>query len=46
MNIQNTVSNKTVAHYLQRFGLVGFTFFFIKGLLWLFVPLLTLAVMN
>jgi len=25
-------------HFLKRMGLAGFTFFFLKGLLWLLVP--------
>jgi hypothetical protein len=30
-------------HWLKRMGVVGFWFFFIKGLLWLLIPLLILA---
>ena len=28
------------AHWLRRLGLAGFAFFFVKGLLWLIVPML------
>lgn len=28
------------AHWLRRLGLAGFAFFFVKGLLWLIVPVL------
>ena len=28
------------AHWLRRLGLTGFSFFFIKGMLWLLIPLL------
>jgi hypothetical protein len=34
---RKTVSGKT---WLKRFGLAGFLFFLIKGLLWLIVPAL------
>ena len=27
-------------HWLERLGMAGFTFFFIKGLLWLIAPFL------
>jgi hypothetical protein len=29
-----------LARWLKRFGIAGFLFFFIKGLLWLIVPAL------
>lgn len=29
-----------LAKYMKRFGVAGFLFFFIKGLLWLLIPLL------
>ena len=25
-------------HWLKRMGMAGFTFFFVKGLLWLLIP--------
>jgi hypothetical protein len=37
---ENEKSNqpKGVAKWVKRFGVAGFLFFFIKGLLWLIVP--------
>ncbi|HLM61938.1 MAG TPA: hypothetical protein VK308_14125 [Pyrinomonadaceae bacterium] len=31
---------KNFARWIKRFGVAGFLFFFIKGLLWLIVPTL------
>jgi len=33
-------SSGTLLRWLKRFGVAGFTFFLIKGLLWLIVPAL------
>jgi len=34
----NTLDENHDRHFLKRMGLAGFTFFFLKGLLWLLVP--------
>lgn len=34
---------KPVARWIARFGLAGFAFFLVKGLLWLIVPALIVA---
>jgi len=36
----NTPPARRSAHWLRRLGLAGFAFFFVKGLLWLVVPVL------
>ncbi len=35
---ENTTRKFAFAKLLKRFGIAGFLFFFIKGLLWLIVP--------
>jgi hypothetical protein len=35
---ENTTSKNSYSKLLKRFGIAGFLFFFIKGLLWLIVP--------
>jgi len=37
---ENTNQAKGFAKWIKRFGVAGFMFFLIKGLLWLFVPAL------
>jgi hypothetical protein len=32
---EDVTKEKTAARWLKRFGLAGFLFFFIKGLIWL-----------
>lgn len=34
----NTQPENRGRYFLKRMGLAGFTFFFLKGLLWLLVP--------
>ena len=34
------VNTPAKRHWLERLGMAGFTFFFIKGLLWLIAPFL------
>jgi len=35
--------NTLIRNHAHRLGVAGFTFFFIKGMLWLIVPLLVKA---
>lgn len=37
---ENSPQQNLFANWLKRFGVAGFLFFFIKGLLWLIVPAL------
>ena len=40
MNERTEKEKSTVAAWVKRFGVAGFMFFLIKGLLWLIVPAL------
>jgi hypothetical protein len=47
MNIRSKtldLQNATDSPWLKRMGLVGFSFFFIKGMLWILIPLLAHSV--
>ena len=37
---ENREGSKGLTRWIKRFGVAGFLFFFIKGLLWLIVPAL------
>jgi hypothetical protein len=37
---EETKQETTLIRWIKRFGVAGFLFFFIKGLLWLIVPAL------
>jgi len=38
--IHEPENKSPLAKWMKRFGLVGFIFFFVKGLLWLTIPAL------
>lgn len=38
--VKTPLKKKTSSAWLAKFGIAGFLFFFIKGLLWLIIPLL------
>lgn len=40
MQTDDSQKEKTVVRWIKRFGVAGFLFFLIKGLLWLIVPAL------
>ncbi|HEY0462547.1 MAG TPA: hypothetical protein VGC97_25665 [Pyrinomonadaceae bacterium] len=40
MNEEADKKNSRAAHWVRRFGVAGFLFFLIKGLLWLIIPAL------
>ena len=46
-NLNQNNHPKTIKKLLKKFGIAGFLFFFIKGLLWLIVPfLITLGLFS
>jgi hypothetical protein len=46
MNSQAIGIRYRVPAWLRRIGLAGFCFFFLKGMLWLSLPLLARLVLN
>jgi hypothetical protein len=46
MNIQIPEIQLSTPAWLQRIGLAGFLFFFLKGMVWLSLPLLTRLLLS
>lgn len=46
-NVRPETKPKNLKKWIKKFGIAGFLFFFIKGLLWLIVPfLITLGLFS